>query len=845
MDTPREHGIDREALTSAGPDIRAGRRLSGAKPAPTPDQIGAYCIEGVLGEGGMGVVYLARQARPERLVALKIIRPGVVGPRLLHRFEFETQVLARLEHPGIGRIYDVGAIDMGAGPQPYFAMEYVEGLALDQYVREKALSTRRTLALLAKICDAVHHAHQKGVIHRDLKPANILIDQRGEPRVLDFGVARAVDDDQAPAATVQTDVGQLVGTLPYMSPEQLSMEPADLDIRSDVYALGVIGYELLTGRLPHDTANASIAEAARRICDGPVTTLRSHDATLRGDVETIVLKAMARERERRYSSASDLASDIRAFLANRPIAARPVSAVYNLRMFARRNRAVVVGIAAVFLVLVLGVVATSYGFAEASAARRVAEAEAERARRAEVEATDARDAARREAARALAVKRFLIDDMLGSADPETNFQRDVTVRDALDAAAGRVERAFEEDPVAQVELHGTIGRIYGALGEYDDAFEQWKKAEAEASALYGPLHEETINARRSMALSTRDRGNPEEAAERIERIIADVDSVFGENHALYAETLADKASILITLGRYEEAEGLLRRALPALRRSFDAESERVLIARHNLATTLGNLGRMEEAIAELRNVFARRVESLGPRHPNTLSTMNNIATNLTEMGRYSESEPLLRTVLEVRTETLGADHPSTLNTRVNLVHLLITLERREEALPLVRENLSSLESVHGKSHPTTLTTLNQLAYLLEDLGRLERAEEIHRDALTRWESLGGLSNPNAMITLNNLAMLLDRRGDYDEAAARFEELINAAEEHLPERHFYWAIFRNNQGACLTRLGDYQAAEHALRESHEVLLGALGGEHERVAKSAKRMDALRSARRAEH
>lgn len=843
METPRPKNVDQNARTEAGDALFSGQRRDAAeRSAPTPERIGAYRIERVLGEGGMGVVYLAEQPHPRRKVALKIIRPGVVGPRLLRRFEFETQVLARLEHPGVARIYDAGAIDVGAGPQPYFAMEYVEGLPLGEYAATHDLNVRSRLDLLARVADAVHHAHQKGVIHRDLKPANILVDERDAPRILDFGVARAVDDDFAPAEPLQTDLGQLVGTLPYMSPEQLAAEHADLDIRADVYALGVIGYQLLTGRLPHDVSGSTIADAARRICDGPVTTLRSHDATLRGDIETIIGKAMARERDRRYSSASDFAADIRAFLDDRPIAARAPSAIYNLRMFARRNRALVGGIVAVFLVLVLGVIATTYGFAQADAARRLAEAEAERARLAEDAATDARIEAEQEAERALAIKRFLIDDMLGSADPESTFDRELTVRQAMDAAADRVDRAFQDQPAVRIELHSTLGRIYGALGEYDKALSRWRQVEREARFFYGDEHSATIDARRSVALTTRDRGDAERALDIIEVVLADVFALHGENHVLAAEVLADKASISMTLGRNEQAADLLRESLPILESHYEPLSDRVLIARHNLATVLGNLGRMEEAVDMLRDIFAARVEALGPRHPNTLSTMNNLATNLVELSRYSEAEPILRTTLRMRTETLGEGHPSTLNTRVNLVHLLITLERRDEALPLVRENLSTLERVHGRTHTTTLTALNQLAYLLEDLEQFARAEEIHREALSRWESLGGLANPNAMIALNNLAMLLDRQGERAEAAERFAELVAAAEAHLPTGHFYWAIFRNNQGACLTELGRFDEAEAAIVESQSALVDALGSDHPRVHKSQERLLALEEARR---
>ncbi|MEC9372795.1 MAG: serine/threonine-protein kinase, partial [Planctomycetota bacterium] len=796
----------------------------------------------ILGEGGMGVVYLAEQSHPRRLVALKVIRAGLAGPRLLRRFEYEAQLLARLEHPGVARIYEAGAIDIGAGLQPFFAMEYVEGLPLDRFADAHDLNVRDRLRLLAEICDAVHHAHQKGVIHRDLKPANILVDDSGRPRILDFGVARAVDED-APQATLQTDIGQIVGTLPYMSPEQLTGDSRDLDIRADVYTLGVIAYQLLTGRLPHDLSRKTVAEAARIICEDRVAPLRSSDANLRGDIETIVLKAMERDRDRRYPSASDLAADLRAFLEDRPISARPPSRIYAMRKFTRRNRALVGGVAGVFIALVLGVVASSYGFAQATTARHLAEAEAERARDAEEVATAARDEARREAARANAIKSFLIDDMLGAADPEQNADRELTVREALDAAAQHVEHAFDEQPLVNVELRTTIGRIYGSLGHYDQAADQYRQALARARADLGEDEPETIAALRSLALTRRDVGDAEGALADIDQVIERTKRAWGVDHLYAAEAATDKASILVSLGRYEEAIDLYHEALPRIIDFYGDSHRYVLIARHNLATSLGNLGRQQEAVEQLRELFALRLDTLGPRHPDTLSSMNNIATNLVELARYDEAEPMLREVIALRAESLGEAHPTTINSRLNLCHMLITLGRLDEAEPILRESLAALDRTLGLDHPTSLTTLNHLAYLLEDLGQLDQAEAMHRDALMRWERIGA-DHPNALIAMNNLAMVLDRQGEYDEAAQIYDRLLEAARRLFPAGHLYIAIFQNNQGAALTALKRFDDAEAALRASHDVLLATLGPEHDRVKKAQRRLEDLDAARLAQ-
>jgi WD40 repeat protein/predicted Ser/Thr protein kinase len=340
-----------------------------------PSSFPHYRILGVLGEGGMGTVYAAEQENPHRPVALKVIRPGLLSPGFVKRFTHEAQILARLHHPGIAQVYEAG---LSAEGQPYFAMELIRGVALDEYARRLDVPAR--LALLARVCDAVQHAHDKGVIHRDLKPGNILVDEAGQPKVLDFGVARVTDADLL-TTTGRTEVGQLIGTLAYMSPEQMAADPRLIDHRTDVYALGVILFELLAGRLPYDLQNLPLPEAARVVRDQEPSRLGSVNTHFRGDIETIAGKALEKDRARRYASAADLAADIRRHLNNEPIRARPPSALYQLRKFARRNKALVGGVAGVFLALVLGMIGTTIFAFRESDQRREAERERQAALR--------------------------------------------------------------------------------------------------------------------------------------------------------------------------------------------------------------------------------------------------------------------------------------------------------------------------------------------------------------------------------------------------------------------------------------------------------------------------------
>jgi WD40 repeat protein len=351
-----------------------------ASPAPpetkpaAPGRIGRYDLRRKIATGGMGTVYEAVQERPHRSVALKIMRRGVASRSALRRFEYESQILARLRHPNIAQVYEAGTHDDGSGGVPFFAMEYIPGArTLTDYAGDGKLNTRARLELFVKVCDAVHHGHQKGIIHRDLKPSNILVDADGQPKIIDFGVARATDSDMA-ITTLQTDVGQLIGTLQYMSPEQCAADPHDLDSRSDVYALGVVLYELLCGDLPYDVSGVPVIEAARVIREKTPTKLSTINRRLRGDLETIVLKALDKDRSQRYQSASDLAADIGRYLNDQPIVARPPSAMYQLRKFARRNKLLVGGVAVLIVVLAAASVVSTYFWRDAADAARRAEA---------------------------------------------------------------------------------------------------------------------------------------------------------------------------------------------------------------------------------------------------------------------------------------------------------------------------------------------------------------------------------------------------------------------------------------------------------------------------------------
>ncbi len=453
--------------------------------AVLPARIGPYRIVDVLGAGGMGIVYEAEQDHPRRRVALKVVKGGFVSGDALRRFEHEAEVLGWLRHPGIAHVYAAGTAESEAGAQPFFAMELVEGSRLDRYAAEQELDDRARLELMARIAEAVHHAHQKGVIHRDLKPGNVLVTADGSPKILDFGVARVTTE----AAARHTRTGELLGTLAYMSPEQVAADPAGIDTRSDVYSLGVMTYQLLAGVLPLDVGGESVHSALRIVAQDEPTMLGRRAPRLRGDVETIVHKALSKEKERRYASAEEFAADLRRFLQDEPIRARAPSAGYQAAKFARRNKIVVGGLATVFAALIAGTVVSTRLYLRAEDRRREAVAAEQRARAQEAEALAARNAERaqrervqeaeaqavRDAARAreealLAGRASaFLEELFRSPDSGEARRTGITARVIVDRGAERVGRELADDPAVRARLRHVLGQLYMGLGLYEEA----------------------------------------------------------------------------------------------------------------------------------------------------------------------------------------------------------------------------------------------------------------------------------------------------------------------------------------------------------------------------------------
>lgn len=738
------------------------RFLEGDKSArqqrPTPQRIAHFQILRLIGEGGMGSVFEARQDHPRRIVALKIIRMAMASESVRRRFEYEVQILGQLKHPGIAQIYEAGTHDDGMGPVPYFAMEFVHGPSLLDFAKSHKLATRQRLSLLAEICDAVHHAHQKGVVHRDLKPANIMVESNGgspQPKILDFGVARATHSD-IQQVTMHTEVGQIIGTLSYMSPEQVAGRPDELDVRSDVYALGVILFELLADRLPYDLRGHSLPQAGSIIRNQEPSRLSSVQSAYRGDIETIVAKALEKEKERRYQSAAELGDDIRRYLRDEPIVARPASRAYQLRKFAKRNKPIVIGIVAVFVALVLGVIGTGVALVRTIKAERIA--------------IERFDESRRSAAKATAVSNFL-QEMLASVDPAKALGREITIRQALDEAAEKIDSGFlAEQPELEGDLRATIGTSYTAIGHYPEAEPQLRKALEIRRRLTGDVRQELV------------------------------------------ENLSTLGLVLDYQNRLAEAESMYREALKVLGPWRGEKNVDTASIMQSLGAALRKQRKYDEADRYYRQSLEIRRELLGPTHLDVAQTLNSMALLAQDRGQNDKAELLFREALDIRRKNLGNAHPIVAGSINNLANILAIIGKRTEAESLLREALEMRRQLMGNEHPDVAQGMNNLANHVMRDGQYEEAEQLFRGALEIWRKTLPEDHPDIGHAVSGIGRVLNSQGKHAEAEPYLREALVSTDAMYPEGHWLRLWVR-----CI--LGDNLARQKKFAEAEPMLLGA--------------------------
>ncbi len=750
----------------------------------TGTTLGRYLLKARIGEGGFGMVYLAEQEHPvRRRVALKVLKAGMDSQRIIARFQSERRTLAMMEHPGIARILDAGETPEG---RPYFVMEYVDGEPITDYCIRKRLSLEERLELFERVCLAVQHAHTKGVIHRDIKPSNVLVsevDQRAEPKVIDFGIAKAIDPERD-GHTALTEAKQIVGTPEYMAPEQASSDADAIDTRTDVYALGILLYELLCGLPPFDRARlrrASPAELERIIgheeAPRPSTRLRGsteheHEAKrlsrrLRGDVDWIVMRAMEKDPGRRYATTYALATDVRRYLEHEPVDAGPPSRGYRLRKLVRRHRPQFIG-AAIAVVALLALVGFSLKFAaDASAARGVAIDEGKLANIA-LEAAQTRE---QEAAKELAKYRSianLVREMFKSIDPAVARGADTSVLEQMLTDSRDRMTATNPEPEVEAEVLTILGFAASSIGDDQNAEPMLKRAAELSEELHGPRHPQTL------------------------------------------EALSGYAKALVNLSRFDEAHAAFTEVLArAEANSPDLWDQDTLRQAGNVAVATLEGGNHDEAASLLEGILERSRTLLGDQHETTLTTINNLATAYSRLEREREALTLYEEVLAGQIAAHGEDHPKTLTTLNNLALSHDKLGNTEECERILRDVLAIKRRVYPPGHPSTALSMNNLAGVLAPKGRMEEAEALWDEALELFVAAVGETDLRVLMLKTNVAGAHHENGDPARAVEILRDVFATAQEVYPDHPHARAIAHRLGGAALDA-GDYAPGLQAER-----------------------------------
>jgi non-specific serine/threonine protein kinase/serine/threonine-protein kinase len=773
------------------------------RPAPSPaddDSFGLYVPVRVLGEGGMGTVYLARQQRPiRREVALKVVKRGMDSRQVLERFEIERQALALMDYPNVARVLDAGTSQRG---RPYFVMEFVDGVPITQYCDRQALSTRERLQLFIPVCNALQHAHKKGIIHRDVKPSNILVtevDGKPVPKVIDFGIARATDQRSAESEAF-TLAGQIIGTPEYMSPEQASLDNRDIDTGTDVYSLGMVLYELLVGSLPLDMKalrKIAFAEVLRAIRETPVPKptaritqmgadaegMAQHRSTnagqlrrdLSGDLDSIVMKAIDKDRHCRYGSASDFAADIERFLKSEPVLAGPPGAAYQMRKFVVRHKRPVAAAAAVVLALVAGIIATTLE------ARRAVAAEV----RAQQERNSALEQQRRadnEAAIATAVNDFLRNDLLSQASPNSQARPDIKpdpdlrVRTALDRAAARITGKFDARPLVEASIRLTIGSTYSDLGQYSEAQRELA---------------------RSLDLRRR---------------------VLGEDHPDTLAAMYALGSLYFDQRKHAEAEAFLNQVLEVRRRVLGEEHPDTLAAMGSLARLYRRQGKYAQGETLLTKELGVRRRLLGENHLETLGAMGDLAYFCQVQGKYAQAERLATETLQVERRVLGDEHPATLASMIALAYLYQVQGKFTQAEPLYVKGLELSRRVLGGGHPSTLVAVNGLGDLYQQQSKYGQAEQL----LTRGLEVSRTKFGPDDATTTDMKATLGAVWLYQRKYVDAEALLRESMRDYPKLPDGWQRYR-----VQSWLGGSLAGQRKYAEAESLLLSGYRGMAQRV------------------
>jgi len=826
------------------------------------DVVGPYKLLERVGDGGMGTVFKAEQTEPlRREVALKLIKPGLDTREVIARFDTERQALALMDSPYIARVYDAGATEQG---RPYFAMEFVDGQPISDFCNAKRLNSRERLELFVKVCRGIQHAHMKGIVHRDIKPSNVLVEGQSEhgdtacPKIIDFGIAKAVDSD----STVITSVGEIVGTPTYMSPEQASAE-LDIDTRSDVYSLGALLYELLVGSPPFDadpekpltreemrrrvreespqrpsdalqamidTSSRHKTTIAKDCVEARNSTPRGLKSDLRGELDWIVMRALEKDRDRRYETASSFADDVERYLKNEPVVARPTSALYRLKKFVARNRLAVAALSAIAATVLISTAITGRALQNTKLA--LANEKTERATREQhVE--------------------FVNKGLFLKADPLSEPNRNVTLRTVLDRASQELANQKFDLPEVEAQIRGTLGRAYFGLGEYATAITQLRTAYQIQKDVSGNHDRKSLELEAELARTFLAAGKMKEAETCIYQLELFSESALkDDNDALLQKCRLLKASHLSATGEHEQAEGWVRNVLEARTTALGAHDVETLKAKANLASILQSLQRYKEALKLLteahqgmlqaadrwdpvalrvtrdlaslhiaRNEFDRAkqiysetipklIASLGPTHPQTLTAKHGEALVFFSEGDIQLADETLATVLAEQKKQLGAEHPSTLWTMHNLALAKKATEQYALAETLLTDELTLRRKHFGDDNRATQQAISNLAFFLLEQGEFAKA-------ISHYESMALdparlETDSNAITVWLMLGYCQFKANDFESAASTLETAKDASEKLPPPwmqyivtsllGEVYWELDRRNEGEDMMLAG---------------------------------------------
>jgi serine/threonine protein kinase/tetratricopeptide (TPR) repeat protein len=821
-----------------GPAAEALETLVG--PAPLAEApgcvIGKYKLLERLGEGGFGVVYKAEQKEPvKRRVALKIIKVGMDTREVVARFEAERQALAIMDHPNIAKVHDGGATETG---RPYFVMELVRGVKITDYCDEKKLSTRERLDLFTQVCHAVQHAHQKGIIHRDLKPSNILVtvnDGVPAPKIIDFGIAKATQMELT-EKTVFTRFHQFIGTPAYLSPEQAEITSVDIDTRSDIYSLGVLLYELLTGKTPFDgkeLLKVGLDEMRRTIREKEperpstrVSTFGADELTttakrrgleppklanaLRGDLDWIVMKCLEKDRARRYETANGLAMDIQRHLSNEPVVACPPSAAYRFQKLVRRNKVAFAASFSIAAALVLGLCVATWGLVRERQARK------EQAR--------LRHLAEAREIKTEQVSKFL-KAMLQGAGPEVAKGRDATVLvEVLDQTTERISRELADQPEVETDLRKVMGEIYMELGQYEKAEKVLRRA-VEINRTSHPEGDGALSFYLndlSVYLSLEHKLPEAEATLR--EALQMQSRLFGSNDPHVGQGLVNLATLQCHQGKLAEAESTYHRALELMKKPWGSENPYVPLCLANLGRLLLEEGQLTQAENTMREALALSRKVHGEQHTLVADALDGLAECLKAQDKFDLAEAAAREALAMREKLLGPDHP-VVGTSINSVAGILNCEGRlDEAEALDRRALGIARKALGEQNPNVATSLNNLALVLEYQGKYEEAEPLLREALDRRRKCLGPEPLEIAKSLHNLACLLTDEDKLPEAKSLFTEALAMNRKLLGNQHPTVATTLGRLADVLRKLGQLDEAETNILEALSIERKVWSGDH---------------------